>query len=162
MFGLNCSRTAVRCATQGLVKPFCSAAAPHHRRAPPPPRPRHLRPSGGILFLFVGGVLLLRGGKDEADEERRLKLLAHARGLAILGLGISVDELTVGLSAGLLGLPVALTVIWIAFQAFAAAQLGLRFGARVGGEVRERSKQAAGVALILVAVAPLVLKLLKL
>jgi putative Mn2+ efflux pump MntP len=119
---------------------------------------------GGILFLFVAGVLLVRGGKDEADEERRLKLLAHARGLAILdlGLGISVDELTVGLSAGLLGLPIALAVIWIAVQAFTAAQLGLRFGARVAGEVRERSQQAAGVALILVAVALLVLKLLKL
>ena len=52
------------------------------------------------------GLLLLRPGKDEDGEERRLRLLAHARGLAILdlGLGISVDELTIGLSAGLLAL----------------------------------------------------------
>jgi manganese efflux pump family protein len=119
---------------------------------------------GGILFLVVAGLLLLRPGKDEEDEERRLRLLAHARGLAIvdLGLGISVDELTVGLSAGLLGLPIAVTVIWIAVQAFAAAQVGLRFGARIGDELRERSEQAAGVALILVALILLVLKLLKL
>lgn len=118
---------------------------------------------GGILFLFIAGVLLLRPGKDEDADERRLKLLAHARGLAIidLGLGISVDELTVGLSAGLLGLPIAITVIWIAVQAFAAAQLGLRFGARLGQEVRERSEQAAGVALIAVALVLLALKLLK-
>ncbi len=118
---------------------------------------------GGILFLFVAGLLLLRPGQDEDDEERRIKLLAHARGLAILdlGLGISVDELTVGLSAGLLGLPIALAVIWIGVQAFAAAQLGLRFGAKVGEQVRERSEQAAGVALIAVAIALLLLKLLK-
>ena len=118
---------------------------------------------GGILFLLIAGFLLLRPGQREEDEERRLRLLAHARGLAIidLGLSISVDELTVGLSAGLLGLSIALTVIWIAVQAFAAAQLGLRLGARLGEEVRERSKQAAGVALILVALVLLVLKLMK-
>ena len=118
---------------------------------------------GGILFLLIAGFLLLRSGQREEDEERRLRLLAHARGLAIidLGLSISVDELTVGLSAGLLGLSIALTVIWIAVQAFAAAQLGLRLGARLGEAVRERSEQAAGVVLILVALVLLVLKLLK-
>jgi len=119
---------------------------------------------GGIVLLIVAGVLLLRPGKDEDNEERRLKLLANARGLAIidLGLSISVDELTIGLSAGLLGLSIAVTVIWIAVQAFAAAQVGLRFGARVGDALRERGEQAAGVALIAVALILLALKLLKL
>lgn len=118
---------------------------------------------GGILFLVVAGILLLRPGEDEAGEERRLKLLAHARGLAILdlGLSISVDELTVGLSAGLLGLSVAVTVIWITVQAFIAAQVGIRFGARLGERLRERSEQAAGVALIAVAAVLLALRLLK-
>src|SRR5437660_12762676 len=116
---------------------------------------------GGIVFLFVAGFLLLRPGQDDENEQNRLRLLALARGLAILdlGLSISVDELTVGLSAGLLGLPVALTVIWIAIQAFVATQAGLRFGERVGEKVRERSEQAAGVALILVALVLLALKL---
>ena len=118
---------------------------------------------GGIVFLVIAGVLLLRPDKDEDAESKRLGLLAHARGLAIidLGLSISVDELTIGLSAGLLGLPIALMVVWIAVQAFLAAQLGLRLGARVGEQIRERSVQAAGVALILVAAALLLLKLLK-
>ncbi len=119
---------------------------------------------GGILFLFIAGFLLLRPGKDEDDESKRMRLLAHARGFAILdlGLSISVDELTIGLSAGLLGLSIALTVIWIAIQAFVAAQVGLRFGARLGEEIRERSERAAGIALIAVAVVLLILKLLKL
>jgi putative Mn2+ efflux pump MntP len=116
---------------------------------------------GGILFLLVAGVLLLRPGKDESGEERRLKLLAHARGLAIIDLGvsISVDELTVGLSAGLIGLPVVTMVVWIAVQAFAATQLGLLLGARLSERVRERAEWAAGVMLILVAFALLGLKL---
>ena len=118
----------------------------------------------GILFLFVAGVLLLRPSHDEEGDHGRLRLLARARGLAIidLGLSISVDELTVGLSAGLLALPIALTVIWIAVQAFAAAQIGLRFGATLSEAIRERSEQAAGVALVLVALVLLVLRLLNL
>ncbi|GAC1642754.1 MAG: hypothetical protein PVS2B1_16940 [Candidatus Dormibacteraceae bacterium] len=56
--------------------------------------------------LSIAGVLLLRPGRDEIDETRKLQLLSHARGFAIidLGLSISVDELTIGLSAGLLEL----------------------------------------------------------
>ena len=113
---------------------------------------------GGIVVLLVAGGLLLRGG----DDDDRVRLLAHARGLAIvdLGLGISVDELTVGFSAGLLAVPIALAVIWIAVQAFAATQVGLRFGSMVGEELRERSERAAGVALIAVALVLLALRLL--
>jgi putative Mn2+ efflux pump MntP len=116
---------------------------------------------GGIAFLFIAGALLLRPGQDEGDEASRLRLLSHARGLAILdlGLSISVDELTVGLSAGLLGLSILLTVSWIGVQAFLAAQIGLRLGGRLGEEVRERAEWLAGVALILVALALLGLRL---
>ncbi|HET9783011.1 MAG TPA: manganese efflux pump [Candidatus Dormibacteraeota bacterium] len=117
---------------------------------------------GAVLFLFLAGVLLLRPGDAEDDEERRLRLLTHARGVAILGLGlsISVDELTIGVSAGLLGLPVPLVVVWVGLQAFLATQIGLRFGARIGERIRERSERLAGVALIGVAILLLVLKLL--
>jgi putative Mn2+ efflux pump MntP len=116
---------------------------------------------GGIAFLLLAGVLLLRPGQNESDETGRLRLLAHARGLAILdlGLSISVDELTVGLSAGLLGISILLTVVWVAIQAFVATQVGLRLGGRLGEKVRERAEWLAGVALILVALVLLGLKL---
>lgn len=118
----------------------------------------------GIGVLALAGLLLLRPGQDEDKEAQRLRLLAHAQGLAILdlGLSISVDELTIGFSAGMLGLSIAVTVIWIAVQAFVAAQLGMRLGARIGEELRERSEQIAGVALIAVALILLGLRLLKL
>lgn len=119
---------------------------------------------GGILFLFIAGLVLLRPGKDESEETRRLRLLSHARGLAIidLGLSISVDELTIGLSAGLLGLSILLTVTWIGVQAFAAAQVGLRVGARLGEETRERAEWVAGVMLIALAIVLLALRLARL
>ena len=106
--------------------------------------------------------MLLRSGTSDDEDGRRLRLLAHARGLAVLdlGLSISVDELTIGVSAGLLGLSIALPVMWIALQASVAAQAGLRLGARLSEAVRERSEQAAGGALIMVALVLLALRLL--
>jgi manganese efflux pump family protein len=118
---------------------------------------------GGIAFLLLAGLLLLRPGQKESDEAGRLRLLAHARGVAILdlGLSISVDELTVGLSAGLLGLSIVLTVLWVAIQAFLATQAGLRLGGRLGEAVRERAEWVAGAALIVVALVLLALRLLR-
>jgi putative Mn2+ efflux pump MntP len=116
---------------------------------------------GGIAFLFVAGLLLLWPAKDEDAETRRLNLLTHARGWAVLGLGmsISLDELTIGLSAGLIGLSIVATILWIAVQAFAATQLGLRIGSRLGEAARERSEWAAGAMLIVVALVLLGLRL---
>jgi putative Mn2+ efflux pump MntP len=116
---------------------------------------------GGIVFLVIAGILLLRPGEREGGEARRLSLLAHAQGLAVLdlGLSISVDELSLGLGAGLIGLPLVATVAWIAVQALAATLVGLRVGSRLKEEVRERAEWLAGAMLILVAVLLLALRL---
>lgn len=113
-----------------------------------------------IAFLAVAGALMLRRG-DEEKEQGRLRLLAQAQGLAILdlGLAISADELAIGFSLGLLGLPLAVAVVWISVQAFLAAQVGMRIGSRIGEELRERAEQLAGVALIGMAGLLLILKL---
>ena len=114
-----------------------------------------------IGVLVVAGLLLLLPSRNEDAETRRLNLLAHARGLAVLGLGLSIslDELTIGLSAGLIGLSILTTVIWIGLQALVATQVGLRFGARLGESVRERAEWAAGAMLILLAIVLVALKL---
>ncbi len=113
-----------------------------------------------IAFLVVAGAMILRPG-DEEKGQGRLKLLARAQGIAIidLGLAISINELAIGFSLGLLGLPLLVAVIWIGLQAFGAAQLGMRIGSRVGEELRERAEQLAGVVLIGMAGLLLVLKL---
>jgi putative Mn2+ efflux pump MntP len=57
-------------------------------------------------------------GKGGQEEERAMRLV-DGRGLAMIGLGISVslDELTIGFSLGLVHVPVAPAVILIAAQA---------------------------------------------
>ena len=88
---------------------------------------------------------------DDADEEDKASRIMTSRGLALVGLGISVslDELAIGFSIGLVQLPVSAVIAAIALQAFVAAQLGLAIGAKIAGRWRERADKVAGIALIL-------------
>jgi putative Mn2+ efflux pump MntP len=102
----------------------------------------------GAVLIAVGIYMLWPG--DEEDQEWRVLLLQKARGAAVigLGLGISLDELAIGFGGGLLRLPLAVLVIVIGVQAFLAAQVGLRLGARLEEESREWAERVAGVLLI--------------
>jgi manganese efflux pump family protein len=90
--------------------------------------------------------MLLAGDKDEDEKASRL---TASRGLALIGLGISIslDELAIGFTIGLTHLPVTAVIVAIALQAFLAAQLGLAIGTRIGERWRERAEQTAGIAL---------------
>src|SRR5262249_22311792 len=87
----------------------------------------------------------LAGDGDEQDKASRI---LTSRGLALVGLGISIslDELAIGFSIGLVRLPVGAVIPAIALQAFVAAQLGLAIGAKIAERWRERAQQIAGIA----------------
>lgn len=97
------------------------------------------------LLAAVGAWMLL--GPDDDDPAGRV---AHAGGVALLalGLGVSLDELAIGTTIGLLRLNVWLAVALIGVQAFVLAQLGLWLGARIGPPLRERAERLAGLALL--------------
>jgi manganese efflux pump family protein len=98
--------------------------------------------------IGVGAWMLLAGDKDEDDKASRLTT-SHGLALVALGIGISLDELAIGFTIGLAGVPAAAVIVAIALQAFLAAQLGLAIGAKIGDRWRERAEQAAGIVLIL-------------
>lgn len=83
------------------------------------------------------------------DEEQRLARLTQTRGLGalVLGVSISLDELAIGFTLGLLRLPAVLVIILIALQAFIVGQLGLRLGRRLTARLREHAERLAGFAL---------------
>jgi manganese efflux pump family protein len=112
-----------------------------------------------IALLLALGAYLLVGDGGEAE---RLRELATGRGIGMLALGLSVslDELAIGFTFGLLRLPVVPALILIAAQAFIAAQLGLRFGARLSERLRENTERLAGLALAALGLALLATKLL--
>jgi putative Mn2+ efflux pump MntP len=93
------------------------------------------------------GVYMLLTEKDEAD--RLLSLTQRGMfGAVVLGMSISLDELAIGFSAGLLRLPIPALVIAVAAQAFIVTQIGIRLGDRVGEGLREGAESVAGIALI--------------
>lgn len=120
----------------------------------------HVAGYAAAAAIGLAGWLLLRPGGDD-DEDERVRLLARAHGLAIieLGLSIGIDELAIGFSLGLLGIPLVLAVVFLGVQAFTASQLGLRLGSRIGEELREGAERAAGALLILIALLLLALEL---
>jgi len=97
--------------------------------------------------ISIGGWMLFANDEGEEDKAARL---TTSRGLALIGLGISIslDELAIGFSIGLSSLPVTAVIVAIALQAFIAAQLGLALGAKIAERWRERAEKLAGIALI--------------
>jgi manganese efflux pump family protein len=102
--------------------------------------------AAGLLVIL--GLYMLREGDD--GEGERLLSMTHrgVYGTAALGVSISLDELAIGFSAGLLRLPVVPLVLAVGVQAFFVTQLGVRIGARLGERWRESAERLAGAALI--------------
>src|SRR2546430_711897 len=100
------------------------------------------------ILIGLGAYMLWPGA--EAREDQRLRLLERTRGLAaiVLGISISLDELAIGFTIGLLRLPVPVVIVLIGVQAFVVTQLGLRLGARIGEGIREGAERLAGGGLV--------------
>ncbi len=97
-----------------------------------------------IVVLIGFGLYSLSGReKRQLDQITRM----GAVGAIVLGVSISLDELAVGFTVGLLRLPVVLVVLLIGAQAFVVSQLGLRLGGRLSETLREGAERVAGVAL---------------
>ena len=101
------------------------------------------------LLALLGAWMLLH--EEEGENAARL---AGGHGLALLALGISIslDELAIGFTIGLLHFSLWVAVILIGAQAFLFAQIGLRLGSRLKETLRERAEQLAGLALLGLAV----------
>lgn len=100
--------------------------------------------------MLIGIGIFMLWPRAELGEAEKVLLLQRARGAAIigLGLGISLDELAIGFGGGLLRLPLLLLAVLIALQAFVAAQIGMRTGAKLGEEAREWAERVAGALLV--------------
>jgi putative Mn2+ efflux pump MntP len=99
-------------------------------------------------IIGIAGLLLLKPA--EKKIEKSSKMVSRTQGLAIinLGLSISIDELALGLSLGLLHVPLLLAVVLIGIQAFVTSQLGLRLGRRLSEKFSEHAEKAAGLLLL--------------
>jgi putative Mn2+ efflux pump MntP len=110
--------------------------------------------AGGLLVAL--GLYVLLFEDDEASAGELTGALGW--GTLLLGLSISLDELAIGLSLGLLDVPKVEALIFIAVQAFVMAQLGLRLGGRVNDATREGAEKLVGVVLVAIGLVVLIQK----
>jgi putative Mn2+ efflux pump MntP len=115
---------------------------------------------GGILLLGVAVWLLFYDNEDE--EEKKLERNLVGWTLIITAISISLDELAVGFSIGLIGIPIALTIFLISLQAFVFTFLGLTFGSKLRPFLGEWSEKVAGTVLGLLGIWIIIEAVLKL
>lgn len=112
------------------------------------------------LVIALGLYMLRADGGPEDEGERLLSMTRRGLcGAVALGVSVSLDELAIGFSAGLLRLPMPATVVAIGVQAFLVTQIGVRLGARVGERWRESAERVAALALIALGAILLVVRL---
>jgi putative Mn2+ efflux pump MntP len=109
-----------------------------------------------VLLAF--GVYTLTGD----DDDERIAELAQMNGVRTIALGISIslDELAIGFTLGLLHVSAALVIALIAVQTLIVTQLGLRLGSRLSELIREGAERLAGAALTTLGIILLAEKLL--
>jgi putative Mn2+ efflux pump MntP len=110
----------------------------------------------GILIAFGIYTLIAQ------DDDERLGELAELKGLRALALGLSIslDELAIGFTLGLMRISAVLVIALIAAQTLIVTQLGLRLGNRLGSRTRESAERLAGAALTTLGIILLAEKLL--
>lgn len=112
-----------------------------------------------VLIGFGLYTLLDREG-DEAPMLASVLDRGPMAALA-LGLSISLDELAIGFTLGLLHVQVVAVIIAIAAQAFVLAQIGLRIGGRLSERARQGAERLAGLGLTALGVTLLIERLLR-
>lgn len=121
--------------------------------------------AAGILLLALGGWEIrealtgddLEGSAQQAEVQAASKSASQIarldRSILITGLSVSLDELAVGFSLGVLGVALGPALTYIALQAFALTFAGLWLGTRVGAKMGERAELTAGIVLALLGAA---------
>jgi manganese efflux pump family protein len=126
----------------------------------------------GILLIGIGGWVWwtwwkerrerVRGSDDENDEATMLMSAATGGTWSLIGLALSIslDELAVGFSFGLLGLPLIPILLLIALQALLLSLAGQWIGKNAGQRLGSLAEQLVGPLLCLLGVWFLVAQLL--
>jgi len=113
---------------------------------------RHLMGEGAntLAYLMLIGFGLYTLLHKKNYEPGKADSIINNWGVAalLLGITISIDEIAIGLTLGLLGFPIVPVLLAIGIQAFVFSQAGFWLGKRLSEKFRERAESLAGLALV--------------
>lgn len=108
---------------------------------------------GPLLIAALGIWTMQEATRKTDDSERLAQKLTGWRGLVGLSAVMSLDNLVIGFSLGLGGVPILLTASVIALCSVAFAWVGLRIGARGRRAFESTAEAISGLLLVAVAAA---------
>uniref|UniRef100_A0A7C4ATT0 Putative manganese efflux pump MntP n=1 Tax=Desulfomonile tiedjei TaxID=2358 RepID=A0A7C4ATT0_9BACT len=110
------------------------------------------------LNYWIAGMILLGLGinmiRQSFDQEGRAPDFDPTRGWSLVGLSVatSIDALAVGLTFGLVGLPVAFPALIIGVTAFVMTLIGMWLGRTAGVHLGEWAERLGGLTLMAIGV----------
>lgn len=113
------------------------------------------------LLLIAFGVYTLLHRKAEEPGKADSIITNWGFGALLLGITISIDEIAIGLTLGLLGFPIVPVLVAIGAQAFIFSQAGFWLGKRLSEKFRENAESLAGLVLVVLGLGLLIEHYLK-
>ncbi len=111
------------------------------------------------LLILVGLIAIKEAlsDKDDDDNDDGAKAPSlEGRKLLLTGLSVSLDELAVGFSLGILRAALVPTLAYIVAQTFIITFAGLALGTRLSRHLEDRAELASGIVLTLLGLALLI------
>lgn len=105
----------------------------------------------GLLF-FIGGRMILESFKPQKSKHRDSSDPTKGLSLFMLSIATSIDALTVGLSLGVLGVPILLPALVIGLVTFSLSILGTLMGPLLGRAIGKRAELIGGAVLIIIGI----------
>lgn len=101
------------------------------------------------MLAFIGGKMIYESRSDEMNEDDGKNAL-HLPTLLFLSVATSIDALAVGLSFGVLNMPVVIPVIVIGAITFVLCLIGVYIGNKFGHIFESKLELIGGIILILI------------
>ena len=106
---------------------------------------------GPALLAALGVLTLVQSARDTHDQKRLAAKITTWRGLIFLSAGLSLDNLVIGFSLGLRGMPALLLATTAMIFSVTFAWIGLKLGGRSRRSYEKVTEAITGVLLLALA-----------
>ena len=102
-----------------------------------------------ILLLILGIKMLVESFFKKEEECKRVDF-SKGRALIFICIATSIDAFAAGISLGLIGLPIFISLIFIGIITFLMSMLGVYLGRIIGGFIEKWAEIVGGLILIII------------
>jgi len=102
-----------------------------------------------ILLSFIGFLMIRESKKNDEEKNEKINPL-KLKTMISMGVATSIDALIVGITLGVIGNKIFISVAIIGIVTFFAAMLGMLFGKKIGSKFGKKIEIFGGIILIII------------